>query len=184
MLKTVTIFLTPNKENPSEAVVAAFPETVRLFIDVEIDNGGNQTVTNIDEVIWQYSKEPPPESGLAPFPGAPDPIDINAEVRLAPENSPFGSSPAGGSFNSLLPAPETESYENIGVNPLVPNQPRLDSAPELTEPLGFRAAAAAATPVEGPPREYEYAVILTSRTNVNVLDPKIIIIRRYRRTSL
>ncbi len=180
MLKPVTIFLTPKAENPSEAQVVALPDTVRLVINVEIDDDGNRTMTEVDEVIWQYSNVPPPGSNLAPFPGAPEAIDINVEVRFPPLNTPFGSSPTGGSFTSLLPAPESESFENIGINPLVPSKPREDSAPEPAEPFGFTTAA---EPVEGPERNYEYAVILTSRTNVNTMDPKVVVVRRHSRRS-
>ncbi|MEP7339503.1 MAG: hypothetical protein ABI977_17330 [Acidobacteriota bacterium] len=190
MLKTVTIFLTPKPEDPSQAIVVASPENVRLFIDVDVDDQGNQTVVEVDEVVWRYSKVPPPGSNLPPFPNAPEPIDVNAEVRLPPENTPFGPSPVNGTTPSFLaspsvemelPAAETESYENIGINPLVPNPPRLDSAPEPTESFGLTAAA---TAVEGFPSEYEYAVILTSRTSIFALDPKIIIVRRHTRRSL
>ncbi|HMV49528.1 MAG TPA: hypothetical protein PLD20_32170 [Blastocatellia bacterium] len=183
MTKTVTIFLTPKPEAPTESLIATFPDPVVLFIEVEVDNNGNKVVTDIDEVIWQYSQIPPPESGLPPFPGAPAAIDLNVEVRLPPLNTPFGPAPTGGNGNnaaSLLPAPDAESFENIGINPLVPNRPREDAAAEPTEPLGFVPGAVS---VEGPPSEYEYAVILTSRTTVNAVDPKIIIIRRHRRRS-
>lgn len=183
---TVTIFLTPKPENPNEAQIVAFPDTVRLFINVEIDDQGNRNVVDADEVIWVYSKVPPPGSNFAPFPGAPDAIDINVEIRFPPLNTPFGSSPSDSSFSfsspssSLLPAPDAESFENIGINPLVPNRPREDAAPEPQESFGFSAAS---EPVEGLPQDYEYAVILTSRTNVNTVDPKIIVIRRHSRRS-
>ena len=183
---TVTIFLTPKPENPGEAQIVAFPDTVKLFINVEIDDQGNRNVVDVDEVIWVYSKVPPPESNLPPFPGAPEAIDINVEIRFPPLNTPFGSSTSDGSFSfsasdsSLLPAPDEASFENIGVNPLVPNKPREDAAPEPEEALGFSTAS---EPVEGPPQDYEYAVILTSRTNVNTVDPKIIVVRRHSRRS-
>jgi len=190
MLKQVAVFLTPNPQAPNESVIAAFPDPVKLVINVEVDDQGNQTVTEVDEVVWQYSQQAPPESGLPSFPDAPNPADINVEVRLPPENSPFGSDSSGGSTNSfsslsvspdsVLPGPETSSYENIGTNPLVPNKPRLDSAPPPSESTSF----ALTTTSDGDPAEYEYAVILTSRTNVATVDPKIIIIRRHRRTSL
>jgi hypothetical protein len=187
MLKQVAVFLTPNPQAPSEPIVGAFPDPVRLVINVEVDDQGNQTVTEVDEVVWQYSQQAPPESGLDSFPGAPDPAEINVEVRLPPEDSPFGSDSSDGSTgsfsmstDSVLPGPETSSYENIGTNPLVPNKPRLDSAPPPSESTSF----ALATESNGDPAEYEYAVILTSRTNVSTVDPKIIIIRRHRRTSL
>ncbi len=183
---TVTIFLTPKPENPNEAQIVAFPDTVKLFINVEIDDQGNRNVVDVDEVIWVYSKVPPAESNFPAFPGAPEAIDINVEIRFPPLNTPFGSSPSDSSFSfssssSLLPAPDAESFENIGINPLVPNRPREDAAPEPQEPISFSAAAS--EPVEGPPQDYEYAVILTSRTNVNTVDPKIIVVRRHSRRS-
>jgi hypothetical protein len=180
MFKLVTIFLTPNPERPNESLIAVSPDPVKLFIEVEVDDNGNQVVTDVDEVIWQYSKLPPPGSELPAFPGAPEAVDLNVEVRFPPLNTPFNSPPSGDSVASLLPAPEAESYENIGINPLVPNRPREDAAPAPTELPGLTAASG---PVEGEPRDYEYAVILTSRTNVNVLDPKVIIIRRHSRRS-
>lgn len=190
MIKPVTIFLTPKPEDPSQALVVAFPENVWLFIDVDVDDRGNQTVVEVDEVIWQYSKVPPAGSNLPPFLESPEPIDINAEVRLPPENTPFGLIPVVAAAPSLLaevevelPNSETASYENIGINPLVPNKPRLDSAPEPAESSEF-ATAAAGQVIEGPDREYEYAVILTSRTNIYALDPKVIIRRRHTRRSL
>ncbi|MBP6820270.1 MAG: hypothetical protein KA368_01940 [Acidobacteria bacterium] len=181
MFKLVTIFLTPNPERPSESLIAVSPDPVKLFIEVEVDQNGNQVVTDVDEVIWQYSKLPPDGSNLPAFPGAPEAIDLNVEVRFPPLNSPFNSPPSGDSVASLLPAPEAESYENIGINPLVPNRPREDAAPA---PIDGIEVSALAEPAEGEPREYEYAVILTSRTSVNVLDPKIIIIRRHRRGTV
>ena len=179
-INIVTIFLTPKPNNSNEAQIIAFPDTVKLFINVEVDDEGNRIVTDVDEVIWVYSKVPPAGSGFAPFPGAPDALDINVEVRFPPENTPFGSSTASGSSASLLPAPDSVSYENIGVNPLVPNRPRADAAPEPPERQSFGAAD---EPVEGPEQDYEYAVILTSRTNVNTADPKIIVVRRHSRRS-
>ena len=178
MIKTVNIFLTPKPEDPAQALIATFPDPVVLFIEVEVDNNGNKVVTDVDEVVWQYVQVPPEESKLPPFPGAPAPIDLNVEVRLPPLNTPFGTVSTGG--NALLPAPDAESFENIGINPLVPSRPREDSAAEPTEPPGLTPEA---NPVEGPPSDYEYAVILTSRTTVNAVDPKIIIIRRHRRRS-
>src|SRR5215212_10994432 len=97
MLKTVTIFLTPDKDRPGEALIAAFLDPVRLIINVVIEDDGTQTVEEVDAVSWQYSKLPPPESKLDAFPGAPEPIDINAEVRFPPLNTPFGTTPSGSS---------------------------------------------------------------------------------------
>ncbi|MFN0109976.1 MAG: hypothetical protein ACKVZH_14065 [Blastocatellia bacterium] len=178
MTKTVTIFLTPKAESPNEGQIVALPDTVKLIINVEIDERGNETVTDTDDVVWIYSKVPPAGSGFNPFPNAPEAIDINVEVRFPPLNTPFGASPSNGSPSSLLPAPDSETYENIGINPLVPNKPRPDAAPPPTEAPGLTADS---EPVEGPEKDYEYAIILTSRTNVNTVDPKIVVSRRHRR---
>lgn len=187
MIKPVTIFLKPKPENPSEAEIVAHPDVVKLFIDVEIADDGMETVTNADEVIWVYSQTPPPELNLPSFQGAPAAADINVEVRFAPNNSPFGSNPSGGAAPAslspeleVLPEPDEQTYVNIGINPIVPNKPREDAAPAPTEPLGI---ASEAEPVEGPEQDYEYAIVLTSRTTVNALDPKVIVVRRHRRRS-
>lgn len=179
MLIPITIFLTPDPDRPGEARVAAFPDSVRLVINVIIEDDGSTTIDEVDSVFWQYSKVPPLGSNLPPFDRAPEPIDIIPKVIFPPENSPFGASPTSGSTSSLLPEADTASFENIGINPLIPNEPRADAAPEPPESFGLTNSE----PVDGPERKYEYAIILTSRTSVNTADPDLIIIRRHKRRS-
>lgn len=172
---TINIFLTPQQANNSEAEVRVFPDEVTLFIDVNEDTNEIQR----DDVLWRYVTTPPGNSGFQSFPTAPEPEKVVFEVRLAPRRNPFGPdpSPSDGLRPNLIDAEEA-SYSSPGVSVLDPNVPRLDSA-EPPPP----AAVTGTDPVSGPPSEYKYAVILTTETQVYTLDPKVIIVRRHRRST-
>lgn len=176
------VFLTPTKDDPNEAEVKVFPDEISLFITVNEDENGQVTSIDIDDVFWQYFVTPPQESNLPLFLAAPLPGDVFVEVRLAPQNTPFGTSDNSPSSLNLLADSEpidgdTATYAGNGINPLVPNKPRLDSAPPPPE-----QQLLAVTEASGSPREYKYAVVMTTATRVYTLDPKLIITRRHRRS--
>jgi hypothetical protein len=183
----VKVFLTPTKANPNEAELKVFPDIVNLFINVDFDEGGQFMGVDIDDVVWQYVVVPPQQAQMPAFSNAPQPTDVFLEIRLAPRNTPFGPSTEGSasplnlifSPDIILEGPidsDTATYAGNGINPLVPNKPRLDAAPppenqftESDESLGAS-------------REYKYAVVLTTASQVYTLDPKLIITRRHRRS--
>lgn len=174
--RTINVFLIPQQANNSEAEVKVFPDEVTLFIDVNEETN----VVERDDVLWRYVKTPPNDSGFQLFPAAPEPEKVVYEIRLAPKKTPFGSdqpSSGGASLANILDAEEA-SYTGPGVNPIEPNLPRLDSA-EPPPP----GAVIGQDPVPGPPSDYKYAVILTTETKVYTLDPKLIVIRRHRRST-
>lgn len=173
---TIDVFLTPQQANNAEAEVRVFPDEVKLFIDVNEDTNEIQR----DDVLWRYVTTPPGNSGFLPFPAAPAPDKVVYEIRLAPRRTPFGPDqpPADGVAAVNILDAEEASYASSGVNLLEPNTPRLDSA----EPPPS-SAVTGTDPVPGPPSEYKYAVILTTETQVYTLDPKVIIVRRHRRST-
>lgn len=183
----VKVFLTPTKADPNEAEVKVFPDEVNLFINVNEDENGQQTGIDIDDVVWQYSVTSPDEQNSPTFSTSPQPADVFVEVRLAPKNTPFGpaNNPPTPSNNLLTPdfpveGPidgDTATYAASGINPLVPNQPRPDSAPPPSEDQ-----LSALSEASGTPRTYKYAVVLTTASQVYTLDPKLIITRRHRRS--
>jgi len=186
----VSVFLTPTQANPNEAELKVFPDIVTLFINVEENENGEMTGLDVDDVFWQYLVVPPAAAELPAFPASPPPTDVFVEVRLAPRNTPFGpsgSSPSPTPVNLISAQDPTledtidgsnASYASNGVNPLVPNKPRLDAAPPPSE-----QQLLSVTEASGAPRDYKYAVVLTTGTQVYTLDPKLIIIRRHRRSQ-
>ncbi len=189
-IETVSIFLTPTKADPNEAEVKVFPDEVTLFINATVDDDGKIISIDIDDVIWQYVTVPPQkaiDAGMPAFPASPQPADVQVEVRLAPLNTPFGPSsgsspsPTDSLLNTDITAEgpidgDTAAYVSNGINPLVPNKPRLDAAPPPSE-----EELNATSDASGPARDYKYAVVLTTAMQVYTLDPKLIIIRRHRR---
>lgn len=165
--QSVSVFLTTGQANQSEVVLAVHPEDVTLEIVVN----DSDDVVSIDDVIWQYVTQPPPASGATPLTQPPAPEDVFLEVRFAPRNTPFPppSSPSSGAA-SISAEAESASYANLGISPLVPNQPRLDAAFDSDS-----APAGAAADVS---RGYKYSVILTTQSQVYTLDPRVIIRRR------
>lgn len=184
----VSVFLTPKQNDPNEAEVKVFPDEVVLFINVDEDESGGVTGIDIDDVFWQYFTVPPVAAEMPTFPASPQPKDVYVEVKLAPRNTPFGSSSSsfsldGGSVSAANVAIEepidgdTATYGSNGINPLVPNKPRVDAAPPPTE-----QQLTASSEATGAPQNYKYAVVLTTATQVYTLDPKLIVIRRHRRS--
>jgi len=183
----VRVFLTPTKADPNEAELKVFPDIVNLFINLDFDEGGQFMGVDIDDVVWQYVVVAPQQAELPAFSNAPQPTDVFLEIRLAPRNTPFGpsngASPAP--FNSMFTSDivmegpidsDTATYAGNGINPLVPNKPRLDAAPPPENQFTESEESLGAS------REYKYAVVLTTASQVYTLDPKLIITRRHRRS--
>lgn len=173
--QTIFVFLTPQQADNTQAEVKVFPDEVTLFINVDEETN----VVERDDVLWRYVKTPPGISGFPTFQSAPEPEKVVYEVRLAPRRTPFGPDqpPSNDRSSANILDAEEASYAGPGIDPITPNAPRLDAAEP--PPLGVGAAQEV---VQGPQSEYKYAVILTTETQVYTLDPKLIVIRRHRRS--
>jgi len=175
-IQKVSVFLTPKQGSTNEVELRTFPEPVIANINRDLDSGD---LVELDEVVWNYVTQPPPDAKADAVPQPPNPEEVYVEIRFAPRRTPF-QPPT--SFRSELDESGVEAdaagYGNVGTVTVTPNAPRLDSASALV-------GETQETDVEGEfeylVRNYKYTVILTTQDHVYALDPNLKIRSRFRR---